>query len=151
MSKLEPRTRNRRTRLRTDVDTIDRRVTFLARIYFSTWNSKGSTRRPNGWQKTAAYRLLSETKLGALLEDLAIQAIEVYQETAPTKVRIKGVDAVDVLKQVARHGFAFAVFGKPPERSRYVSVLLAKATSRSSRPCFRRWRQSRGGEVDEKG
>ena len=81
---------------------------------------KGLEAQAEAWQKTAASRLLSETKLGALLEDMAIQAIEVYQETVPSKVRFKGVDAVDVLKRIARHGFAIAVSGKPPEQSRYV-------------------------------
>ena len=42
---------------------------------------QGLDAQAEAWQKTAACRLLSETKLGALLEDMAIQAIEVYQET----------------------------------------------------------------------
>ena len=54
---------------------------------------------------------------------MAIQAIEVYQETVPSKIRVKGVDAVEVVKRIARHGFAVAVSGKPPERWRYVVVL----------------------------
>ena len=42
---------------------------------------RGLDAHAGAWQKTAACRLLSETKLGTLLEDMAIQAIEVYQET----------------------------------------------------------------------
>ncbi len=77
----------------------------------------------DAWHKTAAYRLLNETKLGALLEELAVQAIEVYQVTVPTKIHIKGVDVVDAVKRVARDGFVFAVSGKPPERARYIIAL----------------------------
>jgi hypothetical protein len=75
------------------------------------------------WHKTAAYRLLSETKFGSLLEDMAIQAIEVYQETTPATIRVKGVDAVEIVKRIARNGFVFAVFGKPQKRWQYVIVL----------------------------
>jgi prepilin-type processing-associated H-X9-DG protein len=110
---------------------------------------KGLDAQADAWQKTAAWRLLSETKLGALLEDMVIQAIEVYQETIATKFRIKGVDAVDVLKRVAHHGFAFAVSGKPPEQSQYIIVL-----PNSDQPEFKSVLQAvadrRRGEVDEK-
>ena len=40
---------------------------------------QGLDAHAGAWQKTAAYRLLSETKLGTLLEDMAIQAIELYR------------------------------------------------------------------------
>jgi Protein of unknown function (DUF1559) len=75
------------------------------------------------WQKTAAYRLISETKFGPLVEDMAIQAIDAYQEIFPTEVRVKGVDAVEVFKRIARNGFVVAVFGKPREGWRYLVVL----------------------------
>ena len=75
------------------------------------------------WHRTAAYRLLSETRAGTLFEDLAIQAIEVYDETAPTASRVKGVDAVETVKRVARQGFVFAIFGNPRTRWNYVIVL----------------------------
>ena len=84
---------------------------------------KGLDAQAQRWQKTAAYRLLSDTKLGVLLEDIAIQAVEIYQETAQNIARIKGVDAVLALKRIARHGFAFAFSGKPPDQSRFILVL----------------------------
>jgi prepilin-type processing-associated H-X9-DG protein len=110
---------------------------------------KGLDAQEAVWQKTAAYRLLSETKLGALLEDMAIQAIEVYQETVSTKIRVKGVDAVDVLKRVARHGFAFAVSGKPPERSRFV-VVLPRADQPEIKAVLVALSEGLRGEVEEK-
>ena len=67
----------------------------------------------------------------------------------PTKIRIKGVDAINVLKQVARHGFAFAVSGKPPERSRYV-VVLPKGDQPEFKTVLQALAESRRGEVEEK-
>jgi prepilin-type processing-associated H-X9-DG protein len=110
---------------------------------------KGLDSQAEVWQKTAAYRLLSETKLGALLEEMAIQAIEVYQEVVPTKIRIKGVDAVDVLKRVARRGFAVAVSGKPPDRSRYI-VVLPKADQPEFKIVIQALAESLRGEVGER-
>ncbi len=110
---------------------------------------KGLDSQAEVWQKTAAYRLLSETKLGALLEDMAIQAIDVYQEVIPTKIRIKGVDAVDVLKRIARRGFAVAVSGKPPDRSRYI-VVLPKADQPEFKIVFQALAESLRGEVEER-
>ncbi len=111
---------------------------------------KGLEAQAAAWQKTAASRLLSETKLGALLEDMAIQAIEVYQETVPSKVRFKGVDAVDVLKRIARHGFAIAVSGKPPEKSRYV-VILRKGDQPELKTVLAALGERLHGEVEGKG
>ena len=84
---------------------------------------QGLDAHAGAWHKTAAYRLLSETKFGTLLEDIAIQGIDVYQEMFPTAVRVKGVDAVEIMKKIARNGFVLAVFGKPKERLRYLVVL----------------------------
>src|SRR5271165_5858481 len=86
-----------------------------------------------GWRKTAAYRLLHETKLGALLEDLAIQALEFHQEAFPTKFGIKGVEVVDAVKWIARDGFVFALSGKPTEVLRHVVIL-----KRGDRPEIKR-------------
>jgi prepilin-type processing-associated H-X9-DG protein len=110
---------------------------------------KGFDEQAAVWQKTAAYRLLSETKLGALLEDLAIQAIEVYQDTVPTKNRFKGVDAVDILKRVARHGFAFAVSGKPQERLRSV-VVVPEGDQPELKAVLAALAERLGGAVEEK-
>ena len=101
------------------------------------------------WHKTAAYRLLSETKLGTLLEDMAIQAIEVYQETFAATIRIKGVDAVDIVKRIARNGFVVAVFGKPPERSRY-RLSSAQGDQPEIKTCLQSLAASRRGEAEEK-
>ena len=85
--------------------------------------SKGFDAQAEAWNKTAACRLLAETKVSALLEEMAIQAIGAYQEAVPTQVAIRGVDAVGALKRVAHRGFVLALFGRPPHQMRY-SLLL---------------------------
>ena len=35
----------------------------------------------DAWKKSAAYKLLNDTKLGALLEDLASQGVELAQQS----------------------------------------------------------------------
>ena len=87
--------------------------------------STGLDAHPTPGTRSAAYRLLNETKLGSLLEDLGVQAIEILQETVPPTKRINGVDIVKLVKQVARDGFVLAVSGKPPNSS----WIVARASS----------------------
>jgi len=75
------------------------------------------------WRKSAAYKLLNDTKLGALLEDLASQGVELAQQSVPPDKQIKGAEVVDLLKRIAREGFVFAVSGKVPNDSRVIVVL----------------------------
>jgi prepilin-type processing-associated H-X9-DG protein len=102
----------------------------------------------DAWHKTAAYRLLEETKLGTLLEDLAVQAIEAYQATMPSKVHLKGVDLVDAVKRIARNGFVFAVSGKPPGKSQYI-VILRRGDRAEIKQLLESLNPSRAGEADE--
>ena len=101
------------------------------------------------WHKTAAYRLLSETSLGTLLEDLAIQAIEVYEETSPATIRVKGVDAVETVKRIAHNGFVVAVFGNPGTRWNYV-VVLRNGDRPEVKTALQFLATSRTGEAEEK-
>jgi Protein of unknown function (DUF1559) len=77
----------------------------------------------DSWRKSAAYKLLNETKLGVLLEDLCLQAIELFEESVPAEKRINAVDAVSLAKLIARDGFVLAASGKPPGDSRILLVL----------------------------
>ena len=103
----------------------------------------------DAWHKTAAYRLLNETKLGALLEELAVQAIDVYQANVSTKVRIKGIDAVDAAKAIARDGFVLAVSGKPRDRQRWI-VVLRRGDRPEIKSVVEGLEAGRAGEADAK-
>jgi hypothetical protein len=74
------------------------------------------------WKQSAAYKFLNSTKLGALLEDLAAQGVELAQQSTPPEQRIKGAEVVELLKRLAREGFVFAVSGKAPNDSRVIIV-----------------------------
>src|SRR5262249_23120941 len=69
----------------------------------------GLDTRSAAWHRSAAYKLLSDTKLGALIEDLAGQAIDLSQQSVPPEQRAKPGDIVEQLKRLIRDGFAFAV------------------------------------------
>ena len=124
-------------------------VTFLRQDLILYLEFKGVESQAEAWRKTSAYRLLSETKLGGMLEDIAIQAIETYQDTIARKTRIKGVDAIEFLKRVATNGFAVALCGKPPQGLRPV-IILHKGDQPEYKAVLQALAESRRGENDEK-
>jgi hypothetical protein len=75
------------------------------------------------WRGSAAYKLLNETKLGVLLENLATQAIDQAFESAPPEQKVKGSDIIGQFKRLARDGFVFAVWGSAPNDLRVIFVL----------------------------
>ncbi len=89
------------------------------------------------WRASAAYKLLNETKLGALLEDLGTQAIELLQQSTPLDKRVACADAVEAFKHVMRAGFAVAVVGDVTSDRKVILVLR-----RGDRPEVRRVAES---------
>jgi prepilin-type processing-associated H-X9-DG protein len=83
----------------------------------------GLDARSDAWRGSAAYKLLNETKLGALIEDLASQGIDLSQQSVPAEQRVKPGDVIGQLKRLARDGFVFAVSGAVPNNSRAIAVL----------------------------
>ncbi len=69
------------------------------------------------WKGSAAYKLLNETRLGALIEDIVRQLIT--QAQAP----IAPGDVIGGFKLVARQGLAVGVWGKDPEDLHTVAVF----------------------------
>ena len=66
----------------------------------------------DAWKNSAAYKLLNDTKLGALLEDLASQGLELVQQSTPPGKQVKPATVIDLVKHVARHGGVWAAWGK---------------------------------------
>jgi prepilin-type processing-associated H-X9-DG protein len=75
------------------------------------------------WKKTAAYRLLNETTLGVMLEELASQGFDKAFASAPGADRPKGAQAVKVLEAILQNGFAVGLLAKPPEQPRALVVI----------------------------
>ncbi|MFI5459588.1 MAG: DUF1559 domain-containing protein [Isosphaerales bacterium] len=90
-----------------------------------------------GWRGSAANKLLNETRLGALLEDLTGQGIELIQQSVPEEKRVKAAEVLGAVKHVARQGFAIGIWGKEPGKRG--TVIVAR---QGDRPEFRRWLQA---------
>jgi prepilin-type processing-associated H-X9-DG protein len=61
------------------------------------------------WKKTAAYRLLNETTLGALVEDLATQAADALLERALKVEKPEGAKVVKAVEALFQRGMAVGV------------------------------------------
>ncbi len=66
------------------------------------------------WNRSAAYKILTQTKTGPLLEDIARQMIEKGLAAAPMQEKPTSAQVIAALKFVARNGFVAAVYGKLP-------------------------------------
>jgi prepilin-type processing-associated H-X9-DG protein len=74
------------------------------------------------WHASAAYKLLTETKLGALLEDLAGQGIAMALESAGPQWQVTPAEIIDLVKQITRRGFVVGAWGKDSGRRKVVMV-----------------------------
>jgi Protein of unknown function (DUF1559) len=77
----------------------------------------------DAWRASAAYKLLNDTKLGNVLEDLALQGIEILHDTMPREQRVTGAEVLGFLKHITRNGFVVGVSRKGPGQFRFVAVL----------------------------
>ena len=68
------------------------------------------------WCATSAYKLLNETKLGVLLEDLASQGLELAQQSVAPANRIKGAEVVALLKHHGPAGICVRGIGQSAQR-----------------------------------
>ena len=90
------------------------------------------------WQKTAAYRMLNETPLGLMLEDLGTQLADKALALRPEQ-KLSGAEVVTVVKHMARSGFAFGVTHAPQKPDDGVVMLVIRgATRREARGPFAR-------------
>jgi hypothetical protein len=85
------------------------------------------------WKKTAAYRMLTETPLGALLDEVAGQLLDRGLNLLPNR-RLSGPEVVTVVKHVAQHGCAWALHAKPTADSFSLAVVFRGASGKEIRP-----------------
>ena len=121
--------RGRRKRGRKAVPWV---VMCRSKIYSRTLNSTDSMLMPRPDAASAAYKLLTDTKLGALLEELILQGIEISQETIPPEQRVASADVVGFVKHIARNGFVLGISRRLPGHVRIVK------SGHADRPEFRR-------------
>ncbi|MHB1557311.1 MAG: DUF1559 domain-containing protein [Isosphaeraceae bacterium] len=84
---------------------------------------EGLDAHPDAWHATAAYRILTETKMGALLEDLARQGIEMAYASADAPPPIKTDEIVALAKLGASKGGVMAFWGQGPKDLKAVFVV----------------------------
>jgi prepilin-type processing-associated H-X9-DG protein len=79
------------------------------------------------WKSSSAYKLLNETKLGALVEDLITQGIEAIQQSTPAEKRVKPAELIGLFKLAANQGFAAGFWGQNPQVGGFVIVARGAA------------------------
>ena len=67
------------------------------------------------WKATAAYKMLNETSLGAMIEDIAVQLADRGLQTAP-EAPLSGKELVALLSYLIEKGFVFGFIRDPRGR-----------------------------------
>ena len=94
----------------------------------------GVDSHPEAWKNTAACKMLNETPLGAMLEEVASQLLDKILTFFPTH-KLSGSELVALTKHAARSGWVLAINANPkgPDLSRGTFVLRG-AASKTMRP-----------------
>jgi hypothetical protein len=77
----------------------------------------------DAWRNSAACKLLNDTRLGAVIEDLVLQGTELAQETVPRDKRVRGPEVISLLRHIARNGFVLGISRKGRDDWRFVAVV----------------------------
>ncbi|MDR3637245.1 MAG: hypothetical protein P4L84_25800, partial [Isosphaeraceae bacterium] len=81
------------------------------------------------WKKTAAYKMLNETTLGAMLEDVGTQLVDQTLAKAPGR-KLTGGEVVTLVKRALHSGFAFGMNVKKGEEQPSSVVLVLRGAAR---------------------
>ena len=95
----------------------------------------GLDARADAWKKTAAYRMLNETTLGRMLEDVLAQTIDQAQAAGPGRI-VAGTDVVALGEHALRRGFVFGLCLPKGANAPSAAVLVVRDAARSA--VFRR-------------
>ncbi len=90
---------------------------------FAYMESEGLDAHPDAWHATAAYKLLTETKLGSMIEDLSRQGLEMAFATQDPPPQLKADEIIALAKLGARKGGVIAAWGKAPKDIHTVIVV----------------------------
>ncbi len=83
----------------------------------------GLDAHPDAWHATAAYKLLTETKLGSMLEDLAGQGIDMALASAQPPPPIKSAEIIALAKHGFKSGGVVGIWGDAPKDVHVVAVV----------------------------
>jgi hypothetical protein len=91
-------------------------------VYFE---SAGLNSNIEGWKKTAAYKMLNDTPLGYMLEDIGAQYFDLIMRPLPVR-KITGAELVKVVKYMVHHGYVFAMSVEGPNKETVKVHLVAR-------------------------
>ena len=75
------------------------------------------------WQKTAAYKMLNQTPLGVMLEEVAAQLLDKALESVPNR-KLSGAEIVTLVKLMARKGWVLALNANLTGPDPFVGTLV---------------------------
>ncbi len=100
--------------------------------------SEGLEVHNEAWQKTAAFKMLTETKLGTMFEAMSAQLADKALALYPSS-KMSGADLVACVKMAAQKGFAFHLSADPKkEKVVHASLVLRGAYTREHKATFAR-------------
>jgi len=80
------------------------------------------------WQKTAAYRMLNQTPLGVMLEEVAAQLLDKPLESLPNR-KLSGAEIVTLVKLMARKGWVLALNANEKGANPFVGTLVLRGAA----------------------
>ena len=88
----------------------------------------GLDANPAAWKGTAAYKMLNETPLGVMMEDIAVQVVDRGLKGLPGGAPVVGKELVGLLVHLARKGVVVGYCGSlNPPQPRAVVVVIRDA------------------------
>jgi hypothetical protein len=101
--------------------------------------NSGLDAHAGAWEKSALYRMLTQTSLGSMLESVAAQVGEKALLAFPDR-KASGVDLVSLLKHAARNGFVVAINANPKGPGPLQgTVVIRNAASKEMKPIAARF------------
>ena len=86
------------------------------------------------WKKTAAQRMINETSLGRMLEEVFAQLLDRWLSSAPNR-KVNGAELVSLAKLAVRNGCVIAVNSGAKTKNPLVGTLVIRgATTKEQRP-----------------
>jgi hypothetical protein len=95
--------------------------------------SAGLDAHAESWRKTASYKMLNETPLGVMLEEVAGQLLEKAVAVIPNR-RLSGPEIVTLVKGAAKSGWVFAIHIGPKADDLRVTFVVRGAASKELKP-----------------
>jgi hypothetical protein len=80
------------------------------------------------WRKTAAYRMLNQTPLGVMLEEVAAQLLEKPLDSIPNR-KLSGAEVVTLVKFMARKGWVLALNANQKGANPFVGTLVLRGAA----------------------